>query len=149
MYDCEKLVAESREKQLVAEYIFTDATKDINKTTKLLREFFKNYQECLKKHLITIEPKVINDPHEVLRNIFAMAAVNIFVGEESGHNEELLELFKNLVGSIVKAFFAPKTFSFIHPSLHDQLATFSLRFMSKYKRAIVKHIKLIVKKTVS
>ncbi|CAG8646885.1 3721_t:CDS:2 [Gigaspora margarita] len=63
---------------------------------------------------------VFNDSHEALRDIFAFVAMNLFVGEECGHNEDIFELFKNLINSFVSAFYAPKILSFLHPWFHDQ-----------------------------
>ncbi|RIB13509.1 cytochrome P450 [Gigaspora rosea] len=199
IYDCEKLIVESREKygeiyslyifgelitvvgkdsigdlyrrendfdfysgtdvKLVVKYIFDDAFKDLNKSLKFMKDYFKvnlnNIMDRIEQNVIKSidiyigecnEPKVFNDSHEALKNVFAFVAMNLFLGEECGHNEEIFELFKNLVSSFVKAFYAPKILSFVHHWFHDQVATFSLRYISKYKQVIIKHIKLIIKK---
>ncbi|RIB17254.1 cytochrome P450 [Gigaspora rosea] len=170
--DCEKLIVESREKygeiyslyifgelitvvgkdsigdlyrrendfdfysgtdvKLVVKCIFDDAFKNVNKSLKFMKDYFKvnlnNIIDRIEQNVIKgidiyigecNEPKVFNDSHEALKNVFAFVAMNLFLGEECGHNEEIFELIKNLI---------------------------SLRYISKYKQVIIKHIKLIIRK---
>ncbi|KAF0376327.1 cytochrome P450 [Gigaspora margarita] len=137
--DCEKLVLESREK--LEKIRFLKYTK--KKMTLIFIQVLKcNYffkvnlndiidqiqQNVVKGINIyigeCIEPMVINDPHKVVLNIFAMVAASIFFGEEYGHYEEILELFKNLVDSILKSFFAPKYYPLYIPGFMTNLQHF-------------------------
>ncbi|RIB07357.1 hypothetical protein C2G38_2274499 [Gigaspora rosea] len=163
---------ESSEVRLVTKYLFPYAAIDVDRSVKILRDFFKlklahntskihqsiiegmnNFVgECVEFHkvsnkcLITIEPKLIKSPNELLLNIYLRIAANIIVGEECASYEDILEIFKDLYYSVINIFYAPKLLSLIHPWLHDQVATFSLRFISNHRSKLINRIRPVIER---
>ncbi|CAG8648820.1 4381_t:CDS:2, partial [Scutellospora calospora] len=97
-----------------------------------------------------VEPKVIENPYELLSHIISFPIANIVVGEECYYNEDILEAFRDLTSAVFKLFIVPPILSFIHPWLHQQFVTMPLRFgwnpASKHFDVIIKRIRPVVEK---
>ncbi|KAF0512131.1 cytochrome P450 [Gigaspora margarita] len=130
---------------------------------KMVRDFvggkLKHLISRLQKNIINaidfhigecVEPKVISYPRKTLTDIIAIPVANIIVGEECCNNEDMLETFKNLTFSLLKLFRIPRILSFIHPWLHQQIITITLRFgwnpFSKHRNLILNCIKPVIEK---
>ncbi|CAG8764687.1 24820_t:CDS:2 [Gigaspora margarita] len=123
------------------------------KLKQLISRLQKNIIKAIDLHIgECVEPKIIHvrDPSKTFSEIIAIPIANIIVGEECYNNKEILEAFTDVSLSIIKMLFIPPVLSFIHPWLHQQLVTLPLRFgwnpFSKHKKAIIKHIKPVIKK---
>ncbi|CAG8462746.1 8505_t:CDS:2 [Racocetra persica] len=129
-------------KDAVHEVWKKDHDFDFHESPEALASFTSKIQQSIVEGIDSfvgecVEPKLVKDLNELLLNIYL---------RECANNEDILDIFKTLSSSILKKFYAPKLLSFIHPWLHDQVATFSLRFISKHRRLIINRIKPIVEK---
>ncbi|RIB17248.1 cytochrome P450 [Gigaspora rosea] len=150
---------ESPEVLLLTKYLFPYAAIDVNRSIKILRDFFKlklaNNTSKIHQTIIEsmnefvgecVEPKLIKSPNELLLNTYLRIAANLIVGEECASYVDILETFKDLFYSVYKSFFMPKLLSFIHPWLHDQVASFSLRFISNHRSKIINRIRPVIER---
>ncbi|RIB12657.1 cytochrome P450 [Gigaspora rosea] len=150
---------ESSEVRLVIKYLFPYAALDVDRSVKILRGFFRlklaNNTSKIHQSVIEgmnnfvgecVETKIIKNPNELLLNTYLRIAANIIVGEECANYEDILEIFKDLFYSVINLFYAPSILSLIHPWLHDQVATFSLRFISNHRSKIINRIRPVIER---
>ncbi|CAG8804016.1 24103_t:CDS:10 [Gigaspora margarita] len=150
---------EGSESQLLIYNVLPYAAKNINKPIKILRTFFKinlsNVMHILHQNTSNAintyigecaDPKVINEPNELLLKIIVKVAANVIFGEECGQYEDVLDIFENFTYLTIKILFVPKILCFIHPWLHEQAVSFPLRYISKHRTVISSRIKPIIKK---
>ncbi|KAF0479489.1 cytochrome P450 [Gigaspora margarita] len=160
--DQEFCFREGTEMQLQMDHILSNVP-DFTRNAKIIKEFaigkLKYLMSRLQKNIDKAidlyigdcdEPKIIHDASKTVADIIAIPITNIIVGEEDYMHEDLLETFKNITSSVIKALVVPPILSFIHPWLHKQFVTIPLRFgwnpITKHRKIIINRIKPIIEK---